>query len=137
MTAGTDAGSRIEGGTVIDDPAVVAAVLAEFEAYEVALIAGDTAALMAFFWTGPDVVRYGVADEEWGTEELLAFRLANPGVWAGRELSRTRISTFGADTAIVSTLFTYPDNPKLGRQSQTWRLIDGSWRIVNAHVSER
>lgn len=121
--------------TDLDRPEVMTAVAAAFGCYEQALAAGDVDALMNFFWDSPEVVRFGVADEQWGTAQLLEWRLANPGVPAGRTLSRTRISTFGQDTAVVSTLFSYPDGTALGRQSQTWRLLDGTWRIVHAHVS--
>ena len=39
-------------------------------------------------------------------------------------------------TAVVTTLFDYPDRAVEGRQSQTWvRFADG-WRVVAAHVSE-
>ena len=123
--------------TEVDRPEVMAEVAAAFGAYEKALVAADIASLMEFFWDSPDVVRFGVADEQWGTAQLLAWRTANPGVPAGRVLTRTRISTFGSDTAVVSTLFSYPDGTALGRQSQTWRLIGGAWRIVHAHVSSR
>jgi hypothetical protein len=44
---------------VIDDPAVVAEVAAEFERYEQALINNDVAALDAFFWNDPRAIRYG------------------------------------------------------------------------------
>jgi hypothetical protein len=115
----------------------MAEVAAAFGAYEKALAAADVEVLMEFFWGSSEVVRFGVADEQWGTGQLLAWRTANPGVPAGRALSRTRISTFGSDTAVVSTLFSYPDGTDLGRQSQTWRLIGGAWRIVHAHVSSR
>jgi hypothetical protein len=121
--------------TDLDNPEVITAVAAAFGSYEQALAAGDVDLLMAFFWDSSEVVRFGVADEQWGTAQLLEWRLANPGVPAGRTLSRTRISTFGPDTAVVSTLFTHPDGTALGRQSQTWRLMDGAWRIVHAHVS--
>ncbi len=121
--------------TELDRPEVMAEVAAAFGAYEKALAAADIAMLMEFFWDSPDLVRFGVPDEQWGTGQLLAWRTANPGVPARRALSRTRISTFGSDTAVVSTLFNYPDGTELGRQSQTWRVIGGAWRIVHAHVS--
>jgi hypothetical protein len=120
----------------LDRPEVMTAVAAAFGSYEQALAESNVEALMAFFWDSPEVVRFGVADEQWGTAALLEWRLANPGVPPGRTLSRTRISTFGSDTAVVSTLFTYPDGTALGRQSQTWRLLAGDWRIVHAHVSQ-
>jgi hypothetical protein len=124
-----------QAATELDRPEVMAEVAAAFGAYEKALAGADVTALMDFFWDSSEVVRFGVADEQWGTGQLLAWRTENPGVPAGRVLSRTRISTFGADTAVVTTLFGYPDGAELGRQSQTWRLMGGAWRIVHAHVS--
>jgi hypothetical protein len=35
----------------------------------------------------------------------------------------------------VTTLFSYPEPPREGRQSQTWVRLGGEWRIVSAHVS--
>lgn len=48
----------------------------------------------------------------------------------------TTVTTFGADTASVTTLFHYPDRPLIGRQSQMWVRLPEGWRIVSAHVSE-
>jgi hypothetical protein len=39
-------------------------------------------------------------------------------------------------TAVVTTLFDYPDRAVEGRQSQTWVRFAEGWRIVAAHVSE-
>jgi nicotinamidase-related amidase len=127
-------GGDPEVGEHLDRSAAVAKVFAD---YEHALIAGDVVGLTEFFWPGPEVVRFGVSDEQWGAEELLAWRIAHPTVPPGRTLSATRITTFGADTAVVITLFSYPGRSATGRQSQTWRLMEGRWRIVHAHVSER
>jgi ketosteroid isomerase-like protein len=114
---------------------VVAEVRAAFEAYEKALSAGDVHLLTEAFWDSPDVVRFGVADEQWGAAELAAWRSTNPSVPPGRRLSHTRITTFGDDLAVVSTLFDYPAETGHGRQSQTWLRMGGRWRIVHAHVS--
>ena len=54
----------------------------------------------------------------------------------GRSLSETTVSTFGRDMAIVTTLFSYPGRPLIGRQSQTWvRFPDLGWKAISAHVS--
>ena len=59
-----------------------------------------------------------------------------PSVPAGRRLWDTRVIAIDDRTAVVTTLFDYPDRAVEGRQSQTWvRFADG-WRVVAAHVSE-
>jgi ketosteroid isomerase-like protein len=128
----------MEGSAVqIDRDDVVAEVTAAFEAYEKALVANDTAALAEAFWDSPAVVRFGIADRQTGAGELRAWRAAQAQLPPGRRLYDTRVSTFGAELATVTTMFDYPggeDRP--GRQSQTWvRLLEG-WRIVHAHVSQ-
>lgn len=53
----------------------------------------------------------------------------------GRRLKDTIITGYGADVAVVTTLFGYPGTDTLGRQSQTWVRLPQGWRIVTAHVS--
>jgi ketosteroid isomerase-like protein len=121
----------------IDRDDVVAEVTAAFEAYEKALVANDTAALAEAFWESPAVVRFGIADRQTGAEELRAWRAAQAQLPPGRRLYDTRVSTFGAELAMVTTMFDYPggeDRP--GRQSQTWVRLPDGWRIVHAHVSQ-
>jgi hypothetical protein len=54
----------------------------------------------------------------------------------GRLLFETAVRTWGNSFGLVTTCFRYPGRPIVGRQSQTWLRIDGTWRIVSAHVSE-
>jgi hypothetical protein len=132
------AGNGVSSGAadpVVDDPAVHAAVSAVFARYEAALLAGDHAVLDELFWASPATVRFGVADHQWGTDELRTWR-ATQGPLTGRRLHDTRITTFGTDTAVVTTLFRYPGRTVVGRQSQTWVRMPAGWRIVSAHVSE-
>ncbi|HWD24505.1 MAG TPA: AtzH-like domain-containing protein [Acidimicrobiales bacterium] len=119
-----------------NSPEVVAGVAECFTAYEHALATGDLDEMAAAFEDSPEVVRYGIADRQRGSEELAAFRKRQGRLPPGRTLSETTITTFGSDAAIVATLFTYPGRPVIGRQSQTWIRIDGAWKIVHAHVSE-
>lgn len=119
----------------VDRPDVVAEVALAFAAYEKALVDGDVEAMTDAFWADARVVRYGLADRQYGAAELRAWRVAQPPLPPGRCLHDTRITTFGTDTAVVTTLFSYPDSPVEGRQSQTWARIEGEWRIVGAHVS--
>ena len=134
MTLGTE--PEVEDGAVLGLPEVLTQVRAAFERYERALAAGDVAVLTELFWDDPQCVRYGVADRQYGADEIAAWRREHPTVPPGRRLTGTVIVTVDERTAGVSTLFGYPHLPVEGRQTQTWaRLADG-WRIVAAHVSE-
>ena len=118
----------------IDRADTIAEVRAAFEAYEAALIAHDLPALDTAFWADPRVVRFGIADDQVGADAIAAWRRVSGPVPSGRVLHDTRITTFGPDTAIITTKFT-DDAPGIGRQSQVWMRVDGSWCIVGAHVS--
>jgi hypothetical protein len=125
-----------EGDAVLDRPQVVAEVRATFERYEQALVDGDVAVLTELFWADARCVRFGVADRQQGADEIAAWRAAHPSVPAGRRLSGTRVLAVDDRTAVVTTLFGYPDGAVEGRQSQTWVRFAEGWRIVAAHVSE-
>jgi hypothetical protein len=118
----------------IDRRDVVAEVRAAFEAYEAALVAHDLPVLDAAFWADPRVVRFGIRDDQVGADAIATWRRASGPVAAGRVLHATTITTFGSDVAIVATKFT-DDGPGVGRQSQVWMRVGGSWCIVGAHVS--
>jgi hypothetical protein len=123
---------------LIDDPLVLAEVTAVFHAYEAALMANDVAALNAYFWADARTTRYGIADRQWGIDELVAFRAATTAPSFTRTLHHLRIAAFGPDMAVAQVEFERSDTCLRGFQSQTWvRLAPGStgWRIVGAHVS--
>jgi len=120
----------------INRPEVVAEVATAFAAYEAALEVGEPDRIVEFFWQSPETVRYGIADHQVGAEEQREWRSAQPPLPAGRRLRDTRIATFGADYAVVNTMFDYPGGAVVGRQSQTWVRLPAGWRIVAAHVSE-
>ena len=120
----------------LDRPDVVAAVRTAFDRYERALVAGDIAVLTELFWADARCVRFGVADRQQGDEEIAAWRAAHPSVAPGRSLRDTRVLAIDDRTAVVTTLFDYPDGAVEGRQSQTWVRFAEGWRIVAAHVSE-
>jgi hypothetical protein len=120
----------------INRPEVVTEVAAAFAAYEAALVASEPDRIVDFFWQSPETIRYGIADHQVGIEEQRAWRWAQPPLPGGRRLRETRITTFGADYAVVNTLFDYPGGTVVGRQSQTWARLPAGWRIVAAHVSE-
>jgi hypothetical protein len=121
---------------VLDRPDVVADVRAAFDRYERALVDGDVAVLTELFWDDERCVRFGVADRQQGAGQIAAWRSAHPSVRPGRRLSETRVLAVDDRTAVVTTLFGYPDGAVEGRQSQTWVRFDVGWRIVAAHVSE-
>lgn len=118
-------------------PDVRAEVEAAFARYEAALVGNDVATLTALFWDDPRTIRYGIAENLYGSAEIAAFRQARSPVGLGRRLARTVITTFGRDFATTSTLFHRDALPgKVGRQTQTWvRMPEIGWRIVAAHVS--
>ena len=117
----------------IDRPDVVAEVTAAFTDYEEALVADDAERAVSFF--APGAVGFGIADRQTGRAEQLAWRRAQPPLPPGRRLKDTVVTTYGADLAVVTTLFGYPGSDVLGRQSQTWVRLEPGWRIVTAHVS--
>ena len=112
-------------------------VLACYTAYEAALSAGDVAAMDSWFADDPRTIRFGLADEQWGADEVRSWRARAPQVPAGRRLSETRVDLWAEDLAVVTTLFRYPASVTVGRQSQTWLRTDAGWRIIHAHVSDR
>ena len=121
---------------MINDPATVTEVAAQFAAYERALVTNDVAALDGFFAQSAEVIRYGMGENLYGYEEIKAFRAGRPSAGLARALERTRITTYGRDFAIASTLFRRASAPgRIGRQMQTWARLPEGWRVVAAHVS--
>lgn len=123
--------------TVINDPEVLAEVRAAVDAYEAALMANDLDALDAAFWASPYTIRYGVAENLYGIDEIAAFRAGRRGGSPPRRRVRTEILVLGPDVAVVNVEFLRTDTGRNGRQSQTWLRTDGGWKVVAAHVSLR
>jgi hypothetical protein len=120
----------------VDLPDVLAEVTAQFERYEKALVSNDIAVLDELFRPDQRTLRYGVGENLYGHDEIMAFRAARSPVGLGRKTARTLITTYGRDTAVASTLFYREQLPgKVGRQMQTWIRFPEGWRIVAAHVS--
>src|SRR5262249_53813217 len=120
----------------IDLPDVVAEVTREFERYEQALVTNDVALLDALFRDDPRTIRYGIAENLYGHEQIKAFRAARAPAGLARTLSQTVITTYGRDVGIASTLFHRAGAAgKVGRQMQTWVRFPEGWRVVAAHVS--
>jgi hypothetical protein len=120
---------------VINDPVVVSEVTAVFEAYETALMANDIKALDWLFWASSHTVRYGVGENLYGEDEIMAFRKTRLGGSPLRMLTRTVITTFGRDFATANAEFTRDGLGRVGRQSHSWVRLPEGWRIVAAHVS--
>ena len=120
----------------VDLPDVLAEVTAQFERYEKALVSNDIAVLDELFRKDQRSLRYGVGENLYGYEEIMAFRAARSPIGLGRKTDRTVITTYGRDTAVASTLFHRESLPgRVGRQMQTWVKFPEGWRIVAAHVS--
>ena len=120
----------------IDNPEALAEVTEAFARYEAALMANDVAALTALFHDDPRTLRYGIAENLYGSAEIAGFRQARSPAGLARRLSRTLITTYGREFAVASTLFTRDTLPgKVGRQMQSWVRFPSGWRIVAAHVS--
>lgn len=121
----------------INDPEPVAELSALYPLYEAALVNNDVDTLIAMFWAGPQVMRFGAAENLYGFEELAAFRNARPAANLARDVKRLDIVTFGRDFASVTLEFerSVPTGLIRGRQSQVWVRLPEGWRIVQAHVS--
>ncbi len=121
----------------INLPDVVAEVSALFERYEKALTTNDVETLTALFRKAPGTIRYGIGENLYGADEILAFRQARPAINLERTIDRTVITTYGRDCATASTLFhrAAMGDRKIGRQMQTWVRFPDGWFIVAAHVS--
>ncbi len=121
----------------INIPNVAAELTAKFEQYEKALTTNDVATLTALFRADPLTIRYGIGENLYGSDEILAFRNARSPVGLERTIDRTVITTYGRDFGVASTLFHRESmgTGKIGRQMQTWARFPDGWFIVAAHVS--
>jgi hypothetical protein len=121
----------------INDPEVIAELTALYPRYEQALVNNDVETLVAMFWTGAEVMRFGVTENLYGPEELEAFRKARPAANLARTVTRLDIVSFGRDFASITLEFerVSANGITRGRQSQVWARLTEGWRIVQAHVS--
>lgn len=117
-------------------PDVLAEVTEQFARYEKALVTNDVAMLDELFRNDPRTLRYGVGENLYGYDAIMAFRAARSPVGLMRRTEKTVITTYGRDAAVASTLFYRDLAPgKVGRQMQTWVRFPEGWKIVAAHVS--
>lgn len=121
---------------IVNEPSARASLEAAFQRYETALTSNDLAVLDELFLDAAETIRYGIAENLYGIEEIRAFRAGRPATALARQLERTEITTYGDSFGIASTLFRRASAAgKIGRQMQTWiRTADG-WRVAAAHVS--
>jgi hypothetical protein len=119
----------------INLPEIVAEVTAQFQRYETALVSNDIETLNALFWKNKLTLRYGMAENLYGHDQIAGFRAARSPVGLARTTSNTVITTYGRDFATANTEFQRASMPRGGRQSQTWARMPEGWRIVAAHVS--
>jgi hypothetical protein len=121
----------------INDPEVVAELASLYPRYETALVSNDVNTLVAMFWDGSQVMRFGVAENLYGPDELEAFRKARPSAGLARTVTRLNIVAFGSDFGTITLEFERitPTGLVRGRQSQVWVRMAEGWRIVQAHVS--
>ena len=127
MAAGTS--------TTINEPKVLAEVTAAFERYDRAVNDNDVEALTGSFWNSPLTVRYGIAEQLYGYEQIGQFRVSNRLQNNRRERIRVLITTFGNDFATASCEYRRLESGRIGRQMQTWIRTPDGWRVVAAHVS--
>ena len=120
----------------IDLPDVLAEVTAQFARYEAALVSNDVAVLDELFRNDKRTLRYGIGENLYGYDAIMAFRAARSPAGLMRKTDKTVITAYGRDTAVASTLFYRDGAPgRVGRQMQTWVRFSEGWRIVAAHVS--
>lgn len=116
-------------------PEVVAEITKIFYEYEQALMTNHVENLNQYFWQDERVTRYGIADRQFGINELIAYRQATPAPDFTRILENLRVITVDESMAICQVEFVRNDITLRGFQTQTWIKMEGVWRIVSAHVS--
>jgi 1-carboxybiuret hydrolase subunit AtzH-like protein len=120
----------------VDLPDVVAEVTEQFQRYEKALVSNDVAVLDELFRADSRTLRYGIGENLYGYDAIMAFRAARSPAGLMRKTAQTVITSYGRDTAVASTLFYRDSSPgRVGRQMQTWVKFAEGWKIVAAHVS--
>ena len=122
---------------IINDRETLAELESLYPRYETALITNDVATLTQMFWASPHAMRFGVAENLYGIEEIEAFRKSRPATNLARQVRRLDIVAFGRNCGSVTLEFERTVNGKTiqGRQSQVWVRLPEGWRIVQAHVS--
>ncbi|MFN6499666.1 MAG: oxalurate catabolism protein HpxZ [Nostoc sp. DedQUE01] len=123
--------------TTVNDPGIVAEVTDLYLQYEEALCNNNLEVMDTLFWDASEVVRFGVTENLYGSDEIRNFRQNRPNPKIDRQISNLKVVTFGKDTATVTLEFRRIINgvERFGRQSQTWYRFSEGWKVVSAHVS--
>lgn len=121
----------------INLPEVVAELEGVFDRYERALVGNDPATLEELFWRSAHTIRYGIAENLYGWDDICAYRRrrASEGGAPLRDITRKVVTTYGRTFGTVNIEYVRPQSGKSGRQSQTWMRTPEGWRVVAAHVS--
>ena len=109
-----------------------------FEAYELALVGNDVAALESFFWESPEAVRLGPTENLFGSDEINVFRRGRSSKGLEREVTRVEYIVLNENHGVINLCFRKQAGGALrqGRQTQVWkRFPEVGWKIVSAHVS--
>jgi len=104
-------------------------------AYEAALRRNDIEAMNGVFGNDPHVLRFGIADMQYGYDEVLAWRASATPVDPARTMLSRHVVALADGVVAVDIMFSDTDSNRLGRQSQTWVRLEDGWRITRAHVS--
>jgi Protein of unknown function (DUF3225) len=123
--------------TSVNNAALVAELTNLYMQYEEALCTNNLEVLDALFWDAPQVVRFGLAENLYGGEEIQKFRASRPTFNLKREIFNLKVVTFGNDSGAVTLEFrrVMDGVERLGRQSQMWQRFPNGWKVVSAHVS--
>lgn len=119
---------------VVNDPVAVAEVRAAFDSYESALLTNDLVSLDGWFWDDPRTIRFAFGDVQLGAASISKARRALPRQSPQRVIEHLAITTFGPEAATVFAVCRLAEGGVV-LQSQTWARLDGTWRVVAAHVS--
>jgi hypothetical protein len=122
---------------VVNNALLISELTDLYMKYEDALCNNNLEVMNELFWQAPDVVRFGLAENLYGDEEIRAFRASRPVAEIKREIFNLRVVTFDSNSASVTLEFRriIGGVERLGRQSQMWHKFDFGWKIVSAHVS--
>jgi len=123
--------------TTVNNATVVAEVTELYLKYEEALGNNNLEVMDSLFWDAPEVVRFGLAENLYGGDEIRNFRQNRSNPKIEREILNLKVVTFGKDAATVTLEFRRNINgvERFGRQSQTWYRFTEGWKVVSAHVS--
>lgn len=119
----------------INRPDVLAEVTEKFLHYEQAINTNDIEVLDRSFFDSAQTVRFGMNEELWSYDEIMAFRRTRNTAGTPRQLVKYVITTYGESLAVADAVFQREGVNKIGRQSQTWVKFDVGWKVVSAHVS--